>query len=519
MDFRATVKRFALATAIAGLSVVASGCLESNEPPVPSAGGPYEIKVNLPLTLNGTATDDGTIALYEWDFNGDGTYDWTSTSTGVATYTYTEAGSYTASFRVTDDGDEVATATASVTITTGALPVASAGGPYTVVARFPVTLYGSATDEDGVIQTYEWDLNNDGEYDSINYTGDLTQTFSASGTYTVRMRATDNDGNQTETNAIVQVLPLYDVTSVSFVRQITDHTGGVYVGTSPEKPLFVVAAGGFDGDNTVRLWDLTDGQQLWSQNGGGNLQVVRDVAISPNGEYVVSASDNVIEVWQRSSGTRVHLITGHVDGVWSVTVTPDNGYIVSGGADHTIRIWKMSDGTHVRTLSNDSAVRSVAVSSDGQYIVSGDENGAVKIWNFSDGTLQGATAGHSAKVLTVAISPGDTYIVSGADDQTAKVWNMNTGALVRTISGHTNGVRSVAIDPEGKYVITGSYDGTVKIWDIETGVLATTLSDHTGFVYSVAVSPDGQYLVSSGVDSNINIYQATSALARLAVRR
>ena len=522
MGIRATVKRFAMLTALGGLSLVAAGCLESNDPPVANAGGPYEIKVNLPLLLAGSATDDGTISLYEWDFNGDGTYDWSSTSTGQATYTYTEAGTYTATLRVTDDGDEVATATATVTITTGALPVASAGGPYTVIARFPVTFYGSATDDDGVVQTYEWDLNNDGEYDTIDYEGEFTHTFSASGTYTIRLRATDNDNNKAETSAIVQVLPLYDVTTVAFDRQITDHNGGVYVGTCPEEPLFVVAAGGFDGDNTVRLWRLTDGGEVWSQTGGGNLAVVRDIAISPNGEYVVSASDNIVEVWQRSNGTRLLQLSGHVDGIHSVTVTPDNNYIVSGGADHTIRIWRISDGQQVSYISNDCAVRAVDVSSDGAYIVSGDDNGVVKIWRFSDGGLQGATTGtgHTAKVLTVEFSPGDSYIVSGADDKTAKVWNASTGALVRTISGHDNGVRSVAFDPEGKYVITGSYDGTVKIWDIETGVqAATALSDHTGFVWSVAVSPDGQYLVSSGVDSNINIYKATSALARLAMRR
>jgi PKD repeat protein len=52
--------------------------------------------------------------LYEWDFDGDGTFDWSSPETGDPTYTYTSSGSHNATLRVTDD--EGATDTATVTI-------------------------------------------------------------------------------------------------------------------------------------------------------------------------------------------------------------------------------------------------------------------------------------------------------------------------------------------------------------------------------------------------------------------
>lgn len=49
---------------------------------------------------------DGVIAKYEWDFDGDGTYDWHSDTNGFTVHTYYESGKYNAYFRVTDqDGD------------------------------------------------------------------------------------------------------------------------------------------------------------------------------------------------------------------------------------------------------------------------------------------------------------------------------------------------------------------------------------------------------------------------------
>jgi len=66
----------------------------------------YPVSGDCPLTVafNGTGSDpDGSIVLYEWDFNGDGTYDWSNTSTGNTSYTYTNAGTFNATLRVTDN--------------------------------------------------------------------------------------------------------------------------------------------------------------------------------------------------------------------------------------------------------------------------------------------------------------------------------------------------------------------------------------------------------------------------------
>jgi hypothetical protein len=57
------------------------------------------------LTINfaGSALDDGEITLYEWDFDNDGTYDYSSPTSGQASHTYATAGEKIAAFRVTDN--------------------------------------------------------------------------------------------------------------------------------------------------------------------------------------------------------------------------------------------------------------------------------------------------------------------------------------------------------------------------------------------------------------------------------
>ncbi len=91
----------------------------TNQPPTISAfsASPSTGEAPLLVTFSMSASDtDGAIALYEIDFDGNGTYD---SSTLPATYTYTVAGSYTPRLRVTDDDDATATAQTTVTVSEG----------------------------------------------------------------------------------------------------------------------------------------------------------------------------------------------------------------------------------------------------------------------------------------------------------------------------------------------------------------------------------------------------------------
>ncbi len=79
-----------------------------NFAPVIEAGSDIQIKEGesanfFPRILN----SDGPMVLYEWDFNGDGVYDWNSTQNGNTNYIYHLEGNYNSNLRVTDiDGNQ-----------------------------------------------------------------------------------------------------------------------------------------------------------------------------------------------------------------------------------------------------------------------------------------------------------------------------------------------------------------------------------------------------------------------------
>jgi hypothetical protein len=69
------------------------------------------------FSATGSYDPDGQIVLYEWDFDNDGVYDWSSPVTGSTSNGYTEPGNYYPTLRVTDNDGLQGLATTQVIVT------------------------------------------------------------------------------------------------------------------------------------------------------------------------------------------------------------------------------------------------------------------------------------------------------------------------------------------------------------------------------------------------------------------
>jgi PKD repeat protein len=83
----------------------------------PISGNP---PLNVSFNASGSTDPDGPIAKYEWDWQGDGVFDYDSGATPTASHSYAQDGIYAATVRVTDQSG--LTARASATIAVGAIP-------------------------------------------------------------------------------------------------------------------------------------------------------------------------------------------------------------------------------------------------------------------------------------------------------------------------------------------------------------------------------------------------------------
>ena len=145
----------------------------------PIPGSPVIVKIKNDTTVRvgdtvkfyATVYDSSsTIAKFEWDFNGDGTFDTVKTDTSLCSHVYQAAGTYRAVLRVTDANGKTATATVKILvipiIQTDTPVVQSISHDTTVTVLDPILLYAKVTDANDTITQYAWDFNGDGIFDT-----------------------------------------------------------------------------------------------------------------------------------------------------------------------------------------------------------------------------------------------------------------------------------------------------------------------------------------------------------------
>ena len=88
-----------------------------NEPPVAVPSVEQWVLPGRNLRFSDESYDpDGTIVLWQWDFDGDGAFDHSDTTDGNHTHVYPEEGIYTAVLKVTDNRGEVDVATVNIKV-------------------------------------------------------------------------------------------------------------------------------------------------------------------------------------------------------------------------------------------------------------------------------------------------------------------------------------------------------------------------------------------------------------------
>jgi len=159
--------------------------------------GATPVSGTAPLTVNFSSDGEdpvGTIEIFRWDFDGNGSYDTYDTVARNYNRTYSTPGVYNATLYVWSNTGKSASATIQITVENNP-PVASADIlPSNGEIPLTVQMTGSGSDSDGSIALYEWDFDNDGTYDwSSTSTGNTTHTYNEAGTHVASLRVTDSD--------------------------------------------------------------------------------------------------------------------------------------------------------------------------------------------------------------------------------------------------------------------------------------------------------------------------------------
>lgn len=166
------------------------------------------VKPNVDVSFAATGVPDagGTIASYEWDWDGKGVY---VPGSATPTHRWTKEGVYHPRVRVTNDLGVTSTSTSNVTVTVvNVRPVATlALSPTVVKVGQPVTMSANGSyDPDGQVVSYRWDLGGNGAYFDSGATKSIVRSYPNPGVIRVTLKVVDDSGGTATATRTLTVL-------------------------------------------------------------------------------------------------------------------------------------------------------------------------------------------------------------------------------------------------------------------------------------------------------------------------
>ncbi|MFI6292855.1 hypothetical protein ACIBEJ_14805 [Nonomuraea sp. NPDC050790] len=242
------------------------------------------------------------------------------------------------------------------------------------------------------------------------------------------------------------------------------------------------------------------------------------VAISPAGDWLVTADEICTATLWNLDGTVRTVLTGHEDDVTCVAVSPDGAWLATGSDDGTVRLWA-PDGTQRHVLEGHAdPVRHVVIAPDGSWLVSCADDLAA--WT-PDGRLLWRAAAGDGPAPVFAPDGGTLACRERAwtrDGLPAPlVPSPSTDPLAGVpVAEHFDrlGVTGVAFAPDRSWLASVSLDGSIRLWDAAPALPAPDEHLRRRPLRAIAAVADGSGLVTAGGAPGLTLWDEEGSARR-----
>jgi len=189
----------------------------------------------------------------------------------------------------------------------------------------------------------------------------------------------------------------------------------------------VLALSGAEGN--VRLWSLREGRELRSFKGEGYLVVLLDAVL------VTQRSDRALTFWDCKTGKETLTLNGHQSVVREIAFSPDGQTIATASWDHTARLWNATTGREIGVLrGHKEGLEAIDFSPDGRTLATGSYDDTVKLWNVATQQEVLTLRPRHGDILRLRFVPDGTALITISRARMLKVWHAPTFKEAETTS-------------------------------------------------------------------------------------
>lgn len=263
------------------------------------------------------------------------------------------------------------------------------------------------------------------------------------------------------------------------------------------------------GNNQVSGINLRTKQVIFSRS--YPLNDFASLVISKDGKIFAIASQENVIVSRLSDGKTIHTLKGHNGEVNDVAISPDGNFLVSvSSSDRSIRVWDLlRSGELLKTIKNQVGIPvSVDFTPDGAMFITGgiEQDRTFKFWDVTSLKLLKTSPQQPGFINSITITDNGSKLVAAVRNL-VRSWDLKTGKQLMSVKGPNLEINMIAVSPDNRTVATANKEGTIMLFDLVTRRQLKTLSGHKGWVLSLAFSHDGKYLYSGAEDKTLKVWQ------------
>ncbi|PLX17333.1 MAG: hypothetical protein C0599_13845 [Salinivirgaceae bacterium] len=253
-------------------------------------------------------------------------------------------------------------------------------------------------------------------------------------------------------------------------------------------------------DGSIFKWkfenDLVENEAVYNGD-----EIIREIAISPNGKLMVMANDLFQVKIFRLGEYEDSVLYSHTNVITSLSFI-DNEKVISSSSDGSIFIRNIKSGQNDKIME-ESSIWDAAVTPDGKKILYVTEDHKAKLYTIADkatkelfsGTkpLYSCTISHNGEIMAIGDKKGTILII---DD--------SNGDETKEINAHNSRINDLKFSKDDKILATVGYDGAVRLYFTENfDKTPIVIRDYSAWGMSLVFNNENDALYTSYVDANI----------------
>lgn len=268
----------------------------------------------------------------------------------------------------------------------------------------------------------------------------------------------------------------------------------------------------------VKVWNTTSGKCLKTFDSGSVLTI----DFLPGNNYCIAGTrTGELQLFDITRSMMIESIQAHSGPIWGMQMKPDRKGFVTGSRDKEVKFWDLTlvddeetgqprpTLVHTKTLKMNDDVLSVRFSPDGKFIAVALLDSTVKILYVDTLKFFLSLYGHKLPVVSMDISSDNMIIATASSDKTIKIWGLDFGDCHKSIIAHQEGVTNCRFVWGTHYLFSTGKDKLVKYWDMDRHELIMKLDGHQSEVWALDVGKYGNIVVTGSHDKSIRIWKKT----------